>query len=46
MALGQKLGVRATPSFFLADGRMIAGAIPKEQLESRLNAAQVKVAAK
>lgn len=45
-ALGQKLGVRATPSFFLADGRMVAGAIPKEQLESRLNAAQIKVAAK
>lgn len=45
VALGQKLGVRATPSFFLADGRMVAGAIPKEQLESRLNAAQLKVAA-
>ena len=45
-ALGQKLGVRATPSFFLADGRMVAGAIPKDQLESRLNAAQTKVAAK
>ena len=46
VALGQKLGVRATPSFFLADGRMVAGAIPKEQLEARLNAAQTKVAAK
>ncbi len=46
VALGQKLGVRATPSFFLADGRMVAGAVPKEQLEARLNAAQVKVAAK
>ena len=45
-ALGQKLGVRATPSFFLADGRMIAGAIPKEQLEARLDAAQTKVAAR
>lgn len=45
VALGQKLGVRATPSFFLADGRMVAGAVPKEQLEARLNAAQVKVAA-
>jgi len=44
--LGQKLGVRATPSFFLADGRMVAGALPKDQLESRLNAAQAKVAAK
>ena len=46
VALGQKLGVRATPSFFLADGRMVAGAIPKEQLEARLNAAQTKVAGK
>ena len=46
VALGQKLGVRATPSFFLADGRMVAGAIPKEQLEARLNAAQTKVGAK
>lgn len=45
VALGQKLGVRATPSFFLADGRMVAGAVPKEQLESRLNSAQLKVAA-
>lgn len=44
--LGQKLGVRATPSFFLADGRMVAGAIPREQLEARLNAAQTKVAVK
>ncbi|MBL8311959.1 MAG: DsbC family protein [Burkholderiales bacterium] len=46
VALGQKLGVRATPSFFLADGRMVAGAIPREQLEARLNAAQTKVAVK
>ena len=46
VALGQKLGVRATPSFFLADGRMVAGAIPKDQLEARLNAAQAKVAVK
>ncbi len=45
-ALGAKLGVRATPSFFLADGRMVAGAIPRDQLEARLNAAQAKVAAK
>jgi thiol:disulfide interchange protein DsbC len=43
-ALGAKLGVRATPSFFLADGRMVAGALPKEQIESRLNAVQAKLA--
>ena len=46
VVLGGKLGVRATPSFFLADGRMIAGAIPKEQLEVRLAAAQTKVSGK
>jgi thiol:disulfide interchange protein DsbC len=44
-ALGQKLGVKATPSFFLADGRMVAGALPKDRLEATLNAAQAKVAA-
>ena len=46
VALGQKLGVRATPSFFLADGRMVAGAVPTEQLEARLNAAQTQLASK
>jgi thiol:disulfide interchange protein DsbC len=43
-ALGAKLGVRATPSFFLADGRMVAGALPKEQIEARLGAVQAKLA--
>ncbi len=41
--LGQKLGVRATPTFFLADGRMVAGALPKDRIEAALNAAQAKV---
>ena len=41
--LGQKLGVRATPTFFLADGRMMAGALPKDRIEAALNAAQAKV---
>jgi thiol:disulfide interchange protein DsbC len=45
-ALGAKLGVRATPTFFLADGRMVAGAIPKEQLEAHLNAAHAKLSGK
>jgi thiol:disulfide interchange protein DsbC len=45
-ALGAKLGVRATPSFFLADGRMVAGALPKEQIEVRLAAAQAKASKK
>ncbi len=43
-ALGAKLGVRATPSFFLADGRMVAGALPKEKIEERLAAVQAKLA--
>ncbi len=43
-ALGQKLGVRATPTFFLADGRLVAGALPKERIEAALNAAQAKSA--
>lgn len=43
--LGTKLGVRATPSFFLGDGRMVAGALPKEQIEARLTAVQTKLAA-
>ncbi|MBX9849373.1 MAG: DsbC family protein [Rhodocyclaceae bacterium] len=38
VALGQKLNVRGTPNFFLADGSRIPGAIPLAQLESRLNA--------
>jgi thiol:disulfide interchange protein DsbC len=38
VALGQKLNVRGTPNFFLADGSRIPGAIPQAQLESRLNA--------
>ncbi len=43
--LGQRLGVRATPTFFLADGRMVAGALPKDRIEAALNAAQTRVAA-
>ena len=45
-ALGAKLGVRATPTFFLADGRMVAGAIPKDRLEAALAQAQERVAPK
>lgn len=43
--LGRRLGVRATPTFFLADGRMVAGALPKDRIEAALNAAQARVAA-
>lgn len=45
-ALGAKLGVRATPTFFLGDGTMVAGALPKDRIEARLNAVQQKLAAK
>jgi len=37
-ALGQKLGINGTPALVFANGRMISGAIPKEQLESALDA--------
>ncbi|MCS6995895.1 MAG: DsbC family protein [Casimicrobiaceae bacterium] len=43
--LGQRLGIRGTPTFFLADGRMVSGALPRERLEALLNAAQARVAA-
>jgi thiol:disulfide interchange protein DsbC len=45
-ALGAKLGVRATPTFFLGDGSMVAGALPKERIEARLVAVQTKLASK
>jgi thiol:disulfide interchange protein DsbC len=43
-ALGAKLGVRATPTFFLGDGTMVAGALPKERIEARLDSVQAKLA--
>jgi thiol:disulfide interchange protein DsbC len=45
-ALGAKLGVRATPTFFLGDGTMVAGALPKDRIEARLAAVQAKLAPK
>lgn len=36
LALGQKLGVRATPTLILAQGDMIPGAIGKDALEARM----------
>lgn len=38
VALGQKLNVRGTPSFFLSDGSRVPGAVPQAQFEARLNA--------
>ena len=40
VALGQKLMVRGTPALFFADGSRVGGAIPKEELEKRLEQAK------
>ncbi len=37
LALGQKLGVRGTPTIFLASGERIPGAVPIDRLEQDLN---------
>jgi len=37
VALGQKLGVRGTPTIFLANGERIPGAVPVDKLEQDLN---------
>lgn len=39
MALGQKLMVRGTPGLFFADGSRVGGAIPKDEIEKRLQQA-------
>jgi len=36
LALGQKLMVRGTPALFFADGSRVGGAIPKAEIEKRL----------
>lgn len=38
LALGEKLGVSGTPALVFGNGRLVAGAIPKEQLEQLLDA--------
>ena len=40
IALGQKLMVRGTPGLFFADGSRVGGAIPKEDVEKRLQQAR------
>lgn len=40
-ALGQKLRVQATPTLVFADGSIVPGAIPKDNLESELNRAEI-----
>lgn len=37
LALGAKLGINATPTLIFGNGRMVAGALPPEQLEQALN---------
>ncbi|MBB5192794.1 thiol:disulfide interchange protein DsbC [Silvimonas terrae] len=36
LALGDKLGITGTPALIFANGRLVSGAIPKEQLEQLL----------
>lgn len=38
VALGQKLGVRGTPTLFFSDGNIAPGAVPAPQLEGMLSA--------
>lgn len=40
VALGQKLMVRGTPALFFYDGSRVGGAIPKEEIEKRLQQAK------
>jgi len=39
LALGQRMGVRGTPTIIFADGRRVAGAVPPDQLERYLDEA-------
>ncbi|TJZ78903.1 DsbC family protein [Chitiniphilus eburneus] len=36
LALGEKLGISGTPALIFGNGRIVSGAIPKEQLEAML----------
>lgn len=40
--LGQKLKINGTPTLIFADGQRVPGAVPGEQIEKLLNAAQAK----
>lgn len=46
LAFGRKLLVRGTPAIIFEDGSRVNGALPREALEQRLNAATAAVAAK
>lgn len=45
LAFGRKLLVRGTPAIFFEDGSRVNGALPRESLEQRLDAATAAVAA-
>ena len=36
-ALGQKLGIQGTPALIFESGKLVAGAIPAEDIEKLLN---------
>jgi thiol:disulfide interchange protein DsbC len=42
LALGQKLGIRGTPTIFFANGERVPGYMPAAQLEQRLNQVSAK----
>ncbi|MRR51803.1 MAG: DsbC family protein [Rhodocyclaceae bacterium] len=42
LALGQKLGIRGTPTIFFANGERVPGYMPAAQLEERLNQISAK----
>jgi thiol:disulfide interchange protein DsbC len=46
LAFGQKLRVTGTPTTFFEDGERLAGAIPKDALETKIAAATVTIAKK
>lgn len=42
MELAQRFGIRGTPAIFLADGRMLNGYVPADQLEQAISAVSPK----
>jgi thiol:disulfide interchange protein DsbC len=42
MALGESLGISGTPALIFADGQIVSGAIPKEQIEDLLSKTKAK----
>jgi thiol:disulfide interchange protein DsbC len=42
MALAQRFRISGTPAIFLADGRMLGGYVPADELEQAMNSAGSK----